>query len=489
MSADRSVGPRLPTARHPTSFRVAYAGYILGPIALGYFAPLLLYRLPLVLHLYDMVRPYDHMATVGASAVARAAAVCVVWFGVAAGVIIWPFGRGNPMPRVWTSRSLWRGFLALSIVGSVVSIAHLLVKAPAALEDLVHQLALAPAVAVVLGMYLLRDMPCSGRAARKAFVTRVLVAFSLMVAIVPPLLLAQVVPAALSAIAMLYGWYVIGWPWRRQAIAALGLGALVVAGIPVREMLRDAVYGHAAHQRIDLPGASRSSSPPPRVGGTSAPSRTEGVSIAGSVQRLLAAGVAQQKTPCAQLGAEIRLPLLSGPLRVVECGFELAIDRFNRFSDLAYTVQETPARVPYANGATYYPLIGALVPRLLWPAKPVDDSGQFYGHRYGFIHPLNRTESTNLSIVSEAWLNDGWVTVVLSALFVGIVLRLIWRGWIGPHAAFGNVLIGMAVVRTAADGDSDLSLVMGGVIHALLIYWVLDVLIRAWGAAPRPSTD
>lgn len=204
---------------------------------------------------------------------------------------------------------------------------------------------------------------------------------------------------------------------------------------------------------------------------------------------MLTSGATQLKTPCDLLRVQFRLPAPSGPAGVAECGFETAIDRFNRFSDLAYTVQETPARVPYAHGVTYYPLVGILVPRALWPAKPVDNSGQFYGHRYGFIHPRNRTESTNLSMIAEAWLNGGWMIVVLSALFVGVVLRLVWRGWIGPSTAFGNVLIGMAVVRAAADGDSDLSLVMGGVIHALLIYWVLDVLIRAWGAVPRPSAD
>jgi hypothetical protein len=468
------------------SFRAAYAAYIFGPIALGYFLALLLYRVPLVLHLYDVAVPNDHLAFVGAPAVARAAAVCVVWFGLATGIVIWPGWRGNPAPRVWTSRSSWRAFLALSIGGSILSIGHLLVKVPPPLEDLVHQLALAPAVAVVLGSSLLTEAPGGERPARRARVIEVLAVVSLIVAVVPPILVAQVAPAAFSAIAMLYGLYVIGWPRRRQAIAALGLGALIVVGIPVRELLRATVYGHAAYQRLDLEGALGPASPgpagvPTRAPATVGPVATEHLPSSG--------GAPELKTACDLLARQIRLPVLPRPFRTAECGLEAAIDRFNRFSDLAYTVQETPARVPYASGATYYPLIGILVPRFLWPNKPVDDSGQFYGHRYGFIHPSNLTESTNLSTIAEAWLNDGWVTVVLSALFVGIVLHLIWLGWIGPHTAFGNVMIGMAVVRTAADGDSDLSLMMGGVIHALLVYWILDVLIRAWGTVRRPATD
>jgi len=44
-------------------------------------------------------------------------------------------------------------------------------------------------------------------------------------------------------------------------------------------------------------------------------------------------------------------------------------------------------------------------------------------------------------------------------------------------------MIGMAVIGNGIDGDSKLSLVMGGVVHALLIYWAVDVLIRARGRA------
>jgi hypothetical protein len=89
--------------------------------------------------------------------------------------------------------------------------------------------------------------------------------------------------------------------------------------------------------------------------------------------------------------------------------------------------------------------------------------------------------SVNLPIGTEGWVNAGWAGVLPSAAFVGLVLRFTWAFGIGSSTAPGNVLIGMAVVGSAADGDSNLSLVMGGVLHALLVYGVIAAAIGRWG--------
>lgn len=461
-----------PRTRRGVPLRVTYAACIFTPIALAYFVPLVFYRLPLTIPLYD------HLTTVGTPDVVRAVEVCVVWFGLAVAAVLVPVGRGDAMPRVWTPESCWQAFLAFSVVGGVVAPLHLMFRAPVAVEELAQQLTVLPAVGVVLGTYLLRRVRRGIVPARGTLLIQVLIAVNMVVAIVPPILLSEVAPAAFSVIAMLYGWNAIGWSWRRLAVAVVVLGMIVVAAIPARQFLRDTVYGHATYQRATLsvwlrnaPRASTATSGPP-------PQTAAG-----------AGGLLAEAIQCTQQAqVRLRLPALPGWFRPATCGLKEAIDRFNRLSDLAYVIQLTPARIPYVYGATYVPLASALIPRVIWRDKPVDDSGQFYGHRYGFLHPANKTESTNLSMIAEAWLNDGWVGVVLSALFFGIVLWLIWRWWIGESRTFGSVLIGMAIVRTAADGDSDLTLVVSGVLHALLVYWALDVIIRVWGRRPRGLT-
>ena len=84
--------------------------------------------------------------------------------------------------------------------------------------------------------------------------------------------------------------------------------------------------------------------------------------------------------------------------------------------------------------------------------------------------------------MTEGWVNGGWTGVVASAALIGAVLRAIWAGWIGESAAPGNVMLGMITVVSAVDLESNLSLILGGVIHGFVLYWLLEVLIRRWGS-------
>ena len=97
-------------------------------------------------------------------------------------------------------------------------------------------------------------------------------------------------------------------------------------------------------------------------------------------------------------------------------------------ADLAYVTELTPAAVPYARGATYRPLLTKLVPRALWRNGPQEVAGQWYGHRYKFLDPEDTATSVNLPVVTEGWINGGWIGVIGSAALLGIVLRIIWTG-------------------------------------------------------------
>jgi uncharacterized membrane protein len=81
-------------------------------------------------------------------------------------------------------------------------------------------------------------------------------------------------------------------------------------------------------------------------------------------------------------------------------------------------------------------------------------------------------------VIAEAWMNGGWAGVVLSALFWGALLRCVWVCSIGGSSAPGNVMIGMAIVASAVSQESNLSLIAGGVVHALFLYWLVDVAVR-----------
>lgn len=430
--------------------RILFALYVLGPMFLVFFLPLPFFRSPLIVFLSE-----DRLVAVSAPFVRVAVAVCLVWFAVASGLVIWPSRRGRAAgPREWSPRALWGAFVGLSLVGSGVALIHSFRVLPAGIEEFAHVSSLAPSIGFVLGTYILRRGLARGLAA----LMWVLLVIDILVALLVPVLLSKVAPAALSTVAILYGLTVSGVSWRRQAAVALLLVPLVLVALSSKEYLRMRFYGSDSFHRG---GQTR----PPSVTSSTPP-------VALTFEERLAAFDPSK--------VALRFHRASGPLLLVQFGAWRILQRTERISDLAYIVEMTPATVPYAGGVTYVPLLSKLVPRFIWPNKPRETVGQFYGHRYAFLDPPDLVHSVNLPIVTEGWVNAGWTGVVLSAAAMGVALRLIWTLWIGPTGAPGNVLIGMAVVGTAADAESNFSLVVGGMLHALLVYVSLAAFISYW---------
>lgn len=443
---------------YPPPRLILYVLYIFGPVILFFFVPPLFYRVPMRVWL-----AFDHPVDIAVRYVLEALAVSAVWFAVAIGIVLWRVRRPAAGAREWTSRALWTGFLGCSTLGSAIALVHDFLRMPTGLEEIVHQIAFAPVLGVVLGAFVLRDLPRRTVVVRRVVVWALLLA-DLGVALGVPILLAKVTPAAVGAVAIFYGISVMGVSRRRALVAGLALILVILVALPLKEFLRSSRYGHQSYERtpvaVDEPTPAPLSEPPR------------------DVDRL------KQFDPWV-LG--FRFHRWEGPLLVVEFGMTRVLNRINRLGDLAYVIELTPASVPYAYGVTYAPLVGKVIPRLIWRESPREVAGQWYGHRYRFIDPLDTTSSDNVPMVTEGWVNDGWVGVLLSAAFVGFALRMIWTYWIGDSQAPGNVFLGMAVVGTAVGMESNLSLVMGGVLHALLIYWAVEVLIRQWGGASLGS--
>jgi hypothetical protein len=96
----------------------------------------------------------------------------------------------------------------------------------------------------------------------------------------------------------------------------------------------------------------------------------------------------------------------------------------------ADVVRRTPSEVPYWNGQTYLSLVGAAVPRFLWPDKPTKELGQAFGHRYRYLDPSNTSTAINLPITVEFYANFG-----SAAVFFGIWSSRFFREQAGAITA------------------------------------------------------
>jgi hypothetical protein len=396
----------------------------------------------------------------------QAIVVAAAWFAVVAALVLWrsqtpPAAR----PRPWSVPAVWYTFVGVSTAGSAVAALHSLRQLPQTTEELVHQLAFAPVLGIVLGLWLVREVRRGTVPARRTVLVWSLVTVDAVVAFCLPIFLSKETPAAVGVVAVLYGLAFTGLMRSRAYLVIPAVLAVLLIAMPVRHFLRIALYDSHMYERPLLAG---------HPGETPA---------AGPSVRHIKATAQQERIKAREFNPAadgLRLPRLDGVAGLLEFELAGAMDRLNRLSDLAYVVEMTPRHIPYLDGETYQPILGIVVPRAVWPNKPVDASGTIYAARYGLLPPdAVRSQNYDVPIITEAWMNGGWWSVLGSAAVFGLLLRLISRCWIGNGETLGNAAIGMAVVAAAVDIESSLALTLGGVIHALFVFGCLDLLVRA----------
>ena len=169
------------------------------------------------------------------------------------------------------------------------------------------------------------------------------------------------------------------------------------------------------------------------------------------------------------------LPYLSFTNYVIE----RILDRINHLGEMAYVVKTTPSKLDYTYGQTYRPLLYMFIPRILWPNKPVDNLGQFFGKRYGFIGDRgDTTTSWAMTLPAEAWMNFGWWGIVLSAIAIGMLLKLLRYLFLRNPLTVRQVAYCSLVVFTAAKCETGTHMMIGTLAHVLVVMWFIDLMIR-----------
>ena len=154
------------------------------------------------------------------------------------------------------------------------------------------------------------------------------------------------------------------------------------------------------------------------------------------------------------------------------------LHRVNHLGELAYVVEKTPAAIPYAGMTTYLPVFYVAIPRALMPDKPANESGQYFGHRYGLVWPNDTWTSANLSVVVEGYMSGGARGVVASAALFAVFCMIVWMGIVEKIGVLGVIFIGVPFLVNLGNSESGFAMIVGGGIHAILVYGLLLIAIR-----------
>jgi hypothetical protein len=161
-------------------------------------------------------------------------------------------------------------------------------------------------------------------------------------------------------------------------------------------------------------------------------------------------------------------------------GWEAVSTRSANLDLFADVVRRTPRQVPYWNGQTYMSLVGAAVPRILWPNKPTKQLGQAFGHRYGYLGENDRSTSINLPYFVEFYCNFGELGVVLGMLLVGWLYAKLEQRLNSVGQSTLVSVCGIVLLVPLLNIESDFSLIFGGLLlNGVALWAVLRVVARA----------
>ncbi|MCD6011919.1 MAG: hypothetical protein K0Q79_1781 [Flavipsychrobacter sp.] len=84
----------------------------------------------------------------------------------------------------------------------------------------------------------------------------------------------------------------------------------------------------------------------------------------------------------------------------------------------------------FYEGAASAPILTALIPRVIWPDKPLIQLGAWFALEIGAGSRTSvglANNSINMTVPGELYLDFGWIGVILGSLFFGSFLALLWN--------------------------------------------------------------
>jgi hypothetical protein len=159
------------------------------------------------------------------------------------------------------------------------------------------------------------------------------------------------------------------------------------------------------------------------------------------------------------------------PLAVIPDSVGYLLERGQNIVAPAIIVQRTPGQIPYTSPLQLVtgPL-STLIPRAVWPGKPILDTGYEFGQQY-FEVPSTVYSSMSITPVGDLYRHGGWWPVLIGMFLLGCGLRLLddfLDVRASPQMTFLVLLLFPTVVMSEADWTSLL-----GAIPAFVALWWL----------------
>lgn len=131
--------------------------------------------------------------------------------------------------------------------------------------------------------------------------------------------------------------------------------------------------------------------------------------------------------------------------------------------------------VPLKKGATFWWLPLQVVPRLLWPSKPINYHASGLAIEYGLKNPAAKG-AMNFPMLAEMYINFGFPGMVILSLLSGVLYRFLLR-----LTCYGdgdlNLLAFASVVPFLLKVETNINMVFGNIFFVLIFWWLVRRLL------------
>lgn len=155
-------------------------------------------------------------------------------------------------------------------------------------------------------------------------------------------------------------------------------------------------------------------------------------------------------------------------------------DRVDMTDILAMQVRHQPRNEPFANGRTVLEAGKTLIPRALWPDKPVTAGGSGFVSKYtGMRRDPRDTTSIGLPYQFELYANGGTICVVAGLFVIGYICGGLERGLFTPTTNLASLLGRISITMTLCEGGQRTDVVLPALIAGGLTFFALGKLIES----------
>lgn len=151
------------------------------------------------------------------------------------------------------------------------------------------------------------------------------------------------------------------------------------------------------------------------------------------------------------------------------------INRLSLMNVTAIVLMKTPTYIPYQYGQTYSYLMTGLIPRFFWPQKPsINNSNIFFQIKYGLTRPQEiSTVSISCGILAEAYMNFGWLGVIVIMMLMGIFFDVFREVFLSEESGLFFYAIGITTIINLISIESQLAQYIGSLIQQIILSFII----------------